>query len=63
MSLENFGRLAAAIFAIIAGLQLIRALMGVQVMAGNMTVPVWPSWLAFIAFGTLAWLGFTARRG
>jgi len=63
MNVENFSRLAAAIFLLIALLQLIRALAGFQVMAGQMVVPVWPSWLAFIVFGILAWLGFTARRG
>ncbi len=63
MTMENFSRLAAAIFTLIAVAQLIRALMGLQVMAGSIVVPVWPSWLAFIVFGVLAWLGFTAKRG
>jgi hypothetical protein len=31
--------------------------------AGGMMVPVWPSWIAVMVFGGLAWLGFTARRG
>jgi hypothetical protein len=63
MTVENFCRLAAAIFTLIALAQLTRALIGIQVVAGGMMVPVWPSWIAVMVFGGLAWLGFTARRG
>ena len=62
MTTENFSRLAAAIFTLIAILQLSRALIGVQVMAGQMMVPLWPSWLAFIVFGVLALVGFRAKK-
>jgi hypothetical protein len=36
-------------------------LAGWPVTVGGITMPVWPSWLAFVVAGALAWLGFTAR--
>jgi hypothetical protein len=60
MSAESYARLAASIFAVIAVLQLARALAGWPVTIGGTTIPVWPSWLAFVVAGGLAWLGFSA---
>jgi hypothetical protein len=57
---RNFCILATVIFAIIAILQLARALTGLPVSAGNITVPIWPSWIAAIALAGLAWLGYQA---
>jgi hypothetical protein len=62
MTTATFSRLAAAIFTVIAILQLGRALLGIPVTAGSMTMPLWPSWTAAVVFATLAWLGFTAGR-
>lgn len=62
MSAKSYSLLAAAIFTIVAVLQLSRALMGWQVMVGSHTMPVWPSWVAFLVAGTLAWLGFSVAR-
>jgi hypothetical protein len=61
MNASSYARLAGAIFAIIALLQLARALAGWPVTVGGITMPVWPSWLAFVVAGALAGLGFTAR--
>jgi hypothetical protein len=61
MTTQGFSRLAAAVFAIGALAQLGRALMGFNMMAGSMMVPVWASWIAAIVFGLLAWAGFMAR--
>ena len=61
MSASSYARLAGAIFAIIALLQLARAVAGWPVTVGDVTMPVWPSWVAFAVAGGLAWLGFTAR--
>ena len=63
MTLENFSRLAAVVFALGALGQLARAVFGVSMMAGSMMVPVWASWIAFLVFAGLAWMGFTAKRG
>ena len=46
MTAKSYSRLAGAIFAIIALLQLVRALSGWEITLNGMPVPVWPSWLA-----------------
>jgi hypothetical protein len=64
MTTQTYTRLAALIFAIIAVLQGVRAILGwsitVEMGGGPMSLPLWPSWVAFVVFGGLAWLGFTA---
>jgi hypothetical protein len=62
MNATSYSKLAAAIFAIIALLQLARALTGWQIMFNGMTVPIWPSWIACGVAIVLAWLGFSASR-
>ena len=63
MSAKNYARLAAAIFAIVAVLQLGRALSGLPVTVGAATsIPLWASWIACIVTAGLAWLGFGASR-
>jgi 4'-phosphopantetheinyl transferase EntD len=61
MTASSYARLAGAIFAVIALLQLVRALAGWPISIGGVTMPVWPSWIAFVVAGALACLGFTAR--
>ena len=60
MTPVKFSRLAGVIFAIIALLQLLRAITGFEIMVGGEIMPVWPSWIAAIVAGFLAYLGFTA---
>jgi hypothetical protein len=60
MTARNFCILAAVIFAIIAILQLVRALIGWPVTVGNITVPIWLSWIAAIVAAGLAWFGYQA---
>jgi hypothetical protein len=66
MTAKNYALLAALVFAIIAALQLVRAIGGWPINVGNVgttfSVPVWPSWIASIVMAGLAWLGFTASR-
>jgi hypothetical protein len=62
MTAKNYSLLAAVIFTIVAVLQLARAVMGVHLIVGAHTMPVWPSWIAFAVAGGLAWLGFSAAR-
>lgn len=66
MSAQGYTRLASLVFAVIAVLQLIRAVLGWPITVGTgwgpISIPLWPSWLAFAAVGLLAWLGFTASR-
>lgn len=61
MVAQQFSRLAAVIFAIIALLQLLRAFTGFEIAVGGEIMPVWPSWIAAIVAGFLAYLGFTAN--
>jgi hypothetical protein len=63
MTAKNFARLAALIFAIVAVLQLARAVSGLPITIGATTsIPVWASWIACIVAAGLAWLGYDASR-
>jgi len=61
MTVRSFSHLAAAIFALIAVVQLIRALAGWPATIAGIPVPLWPSWIACVVAAGLAWLGFTSR--
>ena len=62
MTATNYSRLAGAIFALVALLQLIRAVAGWPVTVADTTIPLWASWVACVVAAGLAWLGFTASR-
>jgi hypothetical protein len=57
---SSYSGLAAAIFAIVAVLQLVRALAGWSVTVAGTAIPIWASWAAFVVAGVLAWIGFVA---
>lgn len=64
MTPEDYSRLAAFIFAVIAVLQFTRAVVGWPVTVGaTVPIPLWASWLACVIAAVLAWLGFRASRG
>jgi hypothetical protein len=60
MTIKTFCTLAAAIFALIALLQLIRIVMGWSVTLNGIDVPFWASWIAVIVAGALSFVGFRA---
>ena len=60
MTIRAFCTLAAAIFALIALLQLIRIVMGWSVALNGVDVPFWPSWIAVAVAGALSFIGFRA---
>ena len=62
MTVTSYSRLAGAIFALVALLQLIRAAAGWPVTVADTTIPLWASWVACVVAAGLAWLGFTASR-
>jgi hypothetical protein len=62
MRATSYARLAATVFAIVALLQLLRALAAWPILLGDTAVPVWASWVAFVVASALAWLGFSASR-
>jgi hypothetical protein len=57
---RRYSALAATVFAIVAILQLIRALNGLPIVIGSVDVPVGASWVAFVGALLLAVLGFAA---
>ncbi|MCP3462633.1 hypothetical protein [Bradyrhizobium sp. CCGUVB23] len=60
MTIRAFCTLAAAIFALIALLQLIRIVMGWSVTLNGVDVPFWASWIAVTVAGALSFVGFRA---
>ena len=60
MDAKSYSRLAAVIFAIIAILQLVRAVSGWEITLNGTSIPLWPSWLASVVGGLLAFVGLTA---
>jgi hypothetical protein len=62
MDAKGYSRLAAVIFAIIAMLQLLRALSGWPLTLNGVPVPIWASWVACFVLFAIAWLGFSASK-
>jgi len=60
MTIRTFCTLAAAIFALIALLQLIRIVMGWSVTLNGVDVPFWASWIAVTVASALSFVGFHA---
>ena len=60
MTAKSYCRFAAAVFALVALLQLVRALMGWPVTISGLGVPLWASWIAFVVAGTLSLIGWRA---
>jgi hypothetical protein len=60
MDAKSYSRVAAIIFAVIALLQLVRALSGWDITVNGADVPLWASWLAAVVAGALAIVGLTA---
>jgi hypothetical protein len=54
MEARSYSRVTAVIFAIIALLQLFRALAGWELTINGAALPLWPSWLASVIAGALA---------
>jgi hypothetical protein len=60
MTIKTFCTLAAAIFALIALLQLIRIVMEWSISLNGIDVPFWASWIAVMVAGALSFVGFRA---
>ena len=60
MTTTAFCTLAAALFALIALLQLIRIVMGWSVTLNGVDMPFWASWIAVLVAGALSFVGFRA---
>ena len=58
MTAKSYCRLAALILAVVAALQLIRAVSGWPITVGATTsIPLWASWVVGVIAGVLAWIG------
>ncbi len=60
MTPRNFSLTAAIVFAIIALVQLTRAVFGWEVMINAYALPLWLSWVAFIVAAGLSCFGWKA---
>ena len=57
MSGKTYFTIAGLVFAVVAVGHLLRVIMALPVTIGNWTVPMWLSWVGFIAAGALSYLG------
>ena len=62
MEAMSYSRLAAAVFALIGLLQLLRAVAGWEITLNGVPIPIWASWIACGVGFVLAGLGFRASR-
>ncbi|MGQ0486376.1 MAG: hypothetical protein ACT4SY_13620 [Hyphomicrobiales bacterium] len=60
MTSRNFSLTAAIVFAVIALVQLARAVFGWPVTVGIYAVPLWLSWIAFFVAAGLSYFGWKA---
>lgn len=62
MNAKVYLRVSTAVFAIIALLHLTRLAMKWDAVFAGWTVPMWPSMVAFVVLGFLAYVGFMHSR-
>ena len=62
MTAAQYSLLAALVFALVAVLQIVRAVAGLPVTIGEHSIPVWAGWVAGGVATILAWLGYTSSK-
>jgi hypothetical protein len=62
MNLKNYLTLAAVIFAVVALAHLVRVLLNWPIVIDGWIVPVWLSWVAFVAASALSWFGWNLAK-
>ena len=62
MSQKTFSTVVGVIFAVIAVLHLLRAVLGWQAVIGSFTIPMWLSWVAVVVSAFLAYSAFKLAR-
>lgn len=60
MTANQYSLLAALIFALVAVLQIVRAVARLPIAIGQTSIPIWVSWVACGVAIILAWLGYGA---
>ena len=63
MTQKTFTVAAGVIFTLVAGLHLLRVVLGWNAVIGGWDVPRWISWLALAVSGFLGYAAFTLSRG
>ena len=58
MNQKTFSTVVGVIFAVIAVMHLLRAVLGWNAVVGSFTVPMWLSWVAMVGAGFLAYSAF-----
>lgn len=62
MTSRQYGYVTSVVFALIGAGHLCRVLAGWPVMLGARPFPMWPSWVAAVVAGYLAWEGCRVAR-
>lgn len=62
MTSTQYGYMTSVLFALIGALHLWRVFAGWPVVIGAQRVPMWPSWIALVVAGFLAWEGCRVAR-
>ena len=60
--MPRYEHVSGSLFALIAAAQLVRALLALPARVGNVTIPVWISFVAFAVTASLAIWAFRAAR-
>lgn len=60
--MRRYERVSAAFFSVLALIHLGRVILGWPIQVATVTVPTWPSIVAFLVTGSLAMWGFRAAR-
>jgi threonine/homoserine/homoserine lactone efflux protein len=62
MSQHVFSLVAGVVFGLVALAHVLRIVLGWSVVIQDLSVPMWPSWIAVIVMGYLAYEGFRLAR-
>ena len=62
MTSTQYGYLTSLVFAVVGAVHVWRVVAGWPVVIGGLAVPMWPSWVAIVVAGALAWEGCRVAR-
>jgi len=62
MDQKTYNTITAVVFLVVALLHLLRIIFGWPAQIGDLSIPLWASWLALIVSAGLAYFGFRQNR-
>jgi hypothetical protein len=62
MTSTQYGYVTSVIFALVGAAHLWRIVAAWPILIGPLAVPMWPSWVAIVVAGSLAWEGCRVAR-